>query len=136
MDKKYLIVEGYYDLLFYTSLFNKLKIKDIKIISPQSFGFPYNGKGNAINLLKDLIKQFYDGRAEKIGIILDADFNNISKQGFHNTLREIKEKVEKDGYELLTKPNKYNDGIILKSSKGLPDIAVWIMPDNKSEGYL
>jgi hypothetical protein len=136
MDKKYLIVEGYYDFLFYTALFNKLKIKDIKIISPQNFGFPYNGKGNALNLLKDLIKQFYDGRAEKIGIILDADFNNISKQGFHNTLQEIKEKVKKDGYELLTKPNKYNEGIILKSSKGLPDIAVWIMPDNKSEGYL
>lgn len=61
MEKKYLIVEGYYDFLFYTALFNKLKIKDIKIISPQNFGFPYNGKGNAINLLKDLIKQFYDG---------------------------------------------------------------------------
>ena len=44
--------------------------------------------------------------------------------------------MEKEGYELLTKPNKYNEGIILKSSKGLPDIAVWIMPDNKSEGYL
>jgi len=43
MDKKYLIVEGYYDFLFYTSLFNKLKIKDIKIISPPNFGFPYNG---------------------------------------------------------------------------------------------
>lgn len=25
---------------------------------------------------------------------------------------------------------------MLKSSKGLPDIAVWIMPDNKNEGYL
>ncbi|GEM_PF-3346191 len=32
----------------------KLKIKDIKTIPPQSFGFPYNGKGNAINLLKDI----------------------------------------------------------------------------------
>jgi hypothetical protein len=72
-----------------------LKIKDIKIISPQSFGFPYNGKGNAINLLKDLIKQFYDGRAEKIGIILDADFNNISKQGFHNNEERLKKKWKK-----------------------------------------
>lgn len=136
MDKKYLIVEGYYDFLFYTSLFDKLKIKDIKIIPPQSFGFLYNGKGNAINLLKDLVRQLYDGRVEKIGIIVDADFKDISRQGFHNTLYDIKEKVKEDGYEPFTKPGDYHNGIILKSSKGLPDIAVWIMPDNKNEGYL
>ncbi|MDM8523712.1 hypothetical protein QUF80_10100 [Desulfococcaceae bacterium HSG8] len=136
MNKKYLIVEGYYDFLFYTSLFNKLKIKDIKIIPPQSLGFRYNGKGNTITLLKDLIKQFYDGSVEKIGIIVDADFKDISKQGFHNTLHDIKGKVEKYGYEPFTKPNDYHNGIILKSSKGLPDIAVWIMPDDKNEGYL
>jgi hypothetical protein len=136
MGEKYLIVEGYYDFLFYTSLFNKLKIKDIKIIPPQHVGFPYNGKGNAITLLKDLVKQFYDGRVEKIGIIVDADFKEISKQGFHNTLDDIKESVKEDGYEPFTKPGDYRNGIILKSSKGLPDIAVWIMPDNRKEGYL
>jgi len=135
MDK-YLIVEGYYDFLFYTSLFNKLKIKDVKIIPPQGFGLKYNGKGNAITLLKDLVQQFYDGRAERIGIIVDADFKDISRQGFYNTLKNIEEKVEKDGYALFTKPNDYHNGIILKSSKGLPDIAVWIMPDNRNEGYL
>jgi len=136
MDKKYLIVEGYYDFLFYTSLFNKLNIKGIKIIPPQSFGFQYNGKGNSMGLLNDLVKQFYDGRVEKIGIIVDADFNTISKQGFHNTLRAIHEKVAEYGYEPFTKPNEFYNGIILRSSKGLPDIAVWIMPNNKNEGYL
>ncbi len=49
MLEKYLIVEGYYDFLFYTSLFESLSLKGIKIIPPNKAGCSYNGKGNSIN---------------------------------------------------------------------------------------
>lgn len=136
MPEKYLIVEGYYDYLFYKSLFEKLSIKDIKVTKPQDTGISYGGKGNAIKFLGTLASQFRDGRADKILIILDADFNNISNEGFYKTLYQIRDELSGYNYDIFTQPCKYTDGIILRSSKGYPDVAVWIMPDNSGEGYL
>jgi len=136
MAEKYLIVEGYYDFLFYTSLFKELSLRGIDIIQPKDFSPSFNGKGNAVNMLNDLIWQLYDGRAKRIGIIIDADFDYISNQGFHNTFHQVCEKVKDHGYEPFTQPCNYHKGIILKSSKGLPEVAVWIMPDNSHVGYL
>jgi hypothetical protein len=136
MAKKYLIVEGYYDYLFYKSLFEKFAIKQIEILKPQDAKIPYGGKGNAVKLLGRLVPQFRDGRAERILIVLDADFKDICNEGFHKTLGTIHDEVKMYGYDVFTQPAKYAEGIVLKSSKGLPDIAVWIMPDNSNEGYL
>lgn len=136
MSVRYLVVEGVFDCNFFTSLLGKYSINGIKIAHPQHFGAKYNGKGNAIDLFLDLIKQFPDGRSDKIALIVDSDFILISKQGFRNTLDFIKQKIESEGYELFTPSCNYNKGLIFKNTKGLPDIAVWIMPNNSSDGYL
>ena len=136
MSERYLVVEGTFDCNFFNLLLNKYSIRDVKIYPPKYFGAGYNGKGNAINVLPDLIKQFQDGRSDKIALIVDSDFISISKQGFNNTLGLIKQKIEPEGYELFTQSCNYNKGLIFKNTKGLPDIAVWIMPNNSSEGYL
>lgn len=136
MSEKYLIVEGYYDKIFYSKLFEKIKLKNIKIVKPNDYLVPYNGKGNCIKLLEKLTKQFVDGRASKIAIILDADFKGISSQGFWNTFHEIEKIISPFGYNVKTRTCDFNKGIIFNNSNGMPDIGVWIMPDNSGEGFL
>lgn len=136
MPERYLVVEGTFDHNFFGLLLDKCLIRNIHIAPPQGLGADSNGKGNAINILPDLIKQFQDGSSDKIALIVDSDFISISKQGFHNTLTLVKQKIEPEGYELATQSCNFNKGLIFRNTKGLPDIAVWIMPDNSSEGYL
>lgn len=136
MSNKYLIVEGLYDKIFYKALFEKINLKKINVKSPQDFSIPYDGKGNCINLLSDLVPQFNDGTIEKIALIVDSDFNEISAQGFSNTLRNIDQKLSSLGYNKSTQSCNHKDGIIYSNPRGLPPIAVWIMPDNQNEGYL
>ncbi len=136
MPQRYLVVEGTFDYNFFELLLNKCSIKNIKIIHPKSFGGYYGGKGNAINILPNLIKQLQDKTADKIALIVDSDFISISRQGFHNTLDDVKEKIEPEGYELLTQSCNFNKGLIFKNTSDLPNIAVWIMPNNSSDGYL
>lgn len=131
MPQRYLVVEGTFDYNFFELLLKKCSIKNIEISRAH-----YGGKGNAINILPELIKQFHDGSADKIALIVDSDFISISKQGFYNTLDDVKEKIEPEGYELQTQPCNFNKGLIFKNTSHLPDIAVWIMPDNSSDGYL
>lgn len=136
MPQRYLVVEGTFDYNFFELLLKKCSIKNITIVHPKSLGGYYGGKGNAINILPDLIKQLDDETADKLALIVDSDFISISKQGFHNTLDEVKEKIAPNGYELLTQSCNFNKGLIFKSSSDLPDIAVWIMPNNSLDGYL
>lgn len=136
MSNKYLIVEGIYDKIFYENLFKKIQLKKINVKCPQDFYAPYNGKGNCINLLSQLVPQFNDGTIQKIALIVDADFNDISSQGFSSTLECIKQKLSDFNYEKLTQPCDHRNGIIFSNSNGLPEIAVWIMPNNSDEGYI
>ena len=136
MSKQYLIVEGYFDKLFYSSLLPKIGRKDINITTPNRNGTGYNGKHNAIDLCCKLIDQMLDGSIDKIGLIIDSDFNDISSQGFVNSLDYIKAKLSDKGFDIKTKPVKYNDGLHFYHSGLNKDIALWLMPDNKNDGYL
>lgn len=137
MAAKYLIVEGMYDKIFFEKIFEKIKLKEIQIRRPTDFNnAQYNGKGNCIRLLDDLVPLFNDGSISKLGLILDADFRHISSQGFDNTLKMVSEKLNKFGYDKKTKSNEYHKGLIFSASNGLPNIAIWIMPNNNKEGYI
>ena len=136
MAQKYLIVEGYFDKLFYQSLLKKVSLKNIEIVMPTDGTSYYNGKGNSVKMLSTLLPQFNDGTADRILIILDADFDYISNQGFHATLRLVNEELKKHGYDISTRSCDYQNGIEYRNDNGLPNVGLWIMPNNSAEGYL
>ncbi|MDR1231963.1 MAG: hypothetical protein LBK61_11270 [Spirochaetaceae bacterium] len=134
--KKRLIVEGYFDKLFQDALLRSLGMSDIEVTIPQTSGSPYGGKGNAINLFASATHLLYDGSLEKLALIVDADFENISSQGFGKTLENIEEKVNAKGFEKQTKPVNYKTGIYFTKESPKVKIAAWIMPNNSINGYL
>ena len=76
------------------------------------------------------------GSIERLALIIDSDFSHISSQGFRNTLDKIIEKTRTKGFDIKTQPVNYQNGILLKNDAYEMDVALWIMPDNKIDGYL
>jgi len=133
---KYLTVEGIYDKTFYDSLLPKLGINDVEVIIPNNSGIAYNGKGNAIDLFASSLLSLCSGSINKLALIIDSDFSEISSEGFNNTLKAVIKKTYGKGFDLKTTPANYNNGIKLKNDSCEQNAALWIMPDNKSDGYL
>lgn len=134
--KKYLVVEGIFDKAFYDALLPAIGIRNVDVKTPNDSGIAYNGKGNAIDLFATILLSLQSDSAAKLAIIVDADFTDIHSQGFRSTLNNLLEKSKSKGFNLKTKPGNYQNGILLKSDKCKNDAAVWIMPDNKKDGYL
>jgi hypothetical protein len=135
-SKKQLIVEGYFDKLFFGALLRSMGVDDVDVKMPQSAGASYGGKGNAISVFYSALGLLNDGSIENLALIVDADFVEISSQGFRNTLKEINKQLDIKDFKLKTMAAKYKNGLIYrKDSLGI-DVAVWIMPDNSSDGYL
>jgi hypothetical protein len=134
--KKQLIVEGYFDKMFMDSLLKSSGIKDVDVKMPQAIGTQYGGKGNAINVFASALNLLNDGSLEKIALVIDADFVDISSQGFRNTLQTIKDKTSVKGFNIKTQPVNYRNGIYFKKDSLDVDVAIWIMPDNHLDGYI
>ena len=134
--KKQLIVEGVFDKLFFDALLQALGINNVDVITPQKNGIAYNGKGNAIDLFTTILLNVQSGSIEKLALIIDSDFSEISSQGFRNTLNILIEKIRHRGFDIKTQPANYRDGILFKNDSCELDVALWIMPDNKMDGYL
>jgi hypothetical protein len=136
LSKKYLIVEGVFDKLFFDALLPALGIKDVEIKTPQNNGIAYNGKGNAIDLYVTMLLGIPSGGTERLALIIDADFSEISSQGFRTTLNTLIEKTSTKGFDIKTQATDYRNGILFKNDAYKLDVALWIMPDNKIDGYL
>jgi hypothetical protein len=134
--KKHLIVEGIFDKLFFDILLSSLTINDVDVKTPNKNGIAYNGKGNAIDLFASSLLNIYSGSVERLALIIDSDFSDISSQGFRNTLNVIIDKARSKGFDIKTLPTNYKNGILLKSDSCGFDVALWIMPNNKSDGYI
>ena len=135
-NKKYLIVEGVYDKIFFEALLLALGVNDVEIKTPINNGLSYNGKGNAINLFVSSLLSIRSGSIKKLALIVDSDFSKISSQGFRNTLDAVIAKTRAKGFDIKTQPVNYKDGILLKNDSCELDAALWIMPDNKMDGYI
>jgi hypothetical protein len=133
---KKLIVEGYFDKLFLDILLQSMKLKDVEVKTPQKNGIMHGGKGNAISVFVSALKLLNDGSIEKLALIVDADFSNISSQGFRKTFDEISVKVNSEGFDIKTASSKFKNGIYYKKESIGVDVAVWIMPNNGLDGYL
>jgi hypothetical protein len=135
-SKKLLIVEGHFDKLFFDALLPALNIHDVDVKTPNKNGVAYNGKGNAINLFAASLLNIRSGSIEKLALIIDSDFSTISSQGFRNTLNAVIERTSAKKFEIKTSPTSYQSGILFKNDSSGIDAALWIMPNNKEDGYI
>jgi hypothetical protein len=128
---KLLIVEGTFDKSFFEALLSALKIKDVEVKTPGC-----NGKGNAIKLFTTSLKMAKSGDVERLALIIDSDFSDISSQGFRKTLNDVIDKVTVEGFTVKTSAAAYQNGILLEDKAYSAVAALWIMPDNKTDGYI
>jgi hypothetical protein len=111
-----LLVEGKNDLHVFANIFNSHKVEE---------SFKLEGKDG--DSLYKSIPIYLKTDIRSIGIVVDADDNLEEKW---NKLKGI---FIKSGYEFPNSP--YKLGTIVKSDS-LPDVGIWIMPDNNENGML
>ena len=81
-------------------------------------------------LLQDLPAFIMDSKRLPIGVIIDANTSLYDRwKSIHNILK-------KADYSNIPPKPLANGTFITDKSPILPDIGIWIMPDNKSEGIL
>lgn len=121
-----LLVEGESDRSFFKELHKMLHISAdvVEVATPKDIGHFRNGKSCLYQKLHDLLLQLDDGTIQRLGIVIDAD------NSFHATLKEISDIFNPIGYTYST---EYR---LFIHEDGLPDIGLWIMPNNQDNGML
>ena len=130
-----LLVEGKADEAFYKEVcrIRELNI-DVKVAPPRELGGAFNSKGGVLDLLPALLNQLPDGRVERLGVIVDADYKSSNGLGYEETFARIATLFGQYGFAHAKDSN--SSGAIFKSADNLPDIGLWVMPDNQGEGML
>lgn len=133
--KKQLLVEGEADELFFKLCLQRAQLANqVAVGPPRTYGAKKDGKGNAISLLPKMIKQLDDGSLERVAIVVDADKESSGGLGYQQTFQKVKEAVHEYGF---TNPYRVAEcGFLFKHNNGLPELGLWIMPDNHSDGLL
>jgi len=130
-----LLVEGRSDESFYGSICQTSAIKAaIKVAPPRTLGGRANNKEGVFALLPTLLKQLADGSITRLGVIVDADFVAEHGLGYNRTVARITEIVGEYGYLPVLRRNV--SGLLFQSTDGLPDIGLWVMPNNRDDGML
>ncbi len=103
---KILLVEGEADKSFFKEICKKLSLDtdtDVLVAPPKDIGGTHNTKGGVTNHLKlSLLPQLNDGQITRIGIVLDADYEEFGS-GYQQTISTVTKVVEPFGFSL--KPN-------------------------------
>lgn len=136
MYKKVLIVEGPNDELF----FSKFCIAHgydihVKVQKPSSLspGNPNNKQG-VLKLLQVYIKLLAPDSVEKLGVIIDADYESTGG-GVQLTLSQIHNKIKEHNFSSPAQQASDTSYFFENDDKSAR-LNIWIMPNNLSEGYL
>ena len=135
MQKSKLIVEGISDEYLFKKLCQKNGFDnvEIEVDTPSAFG-GIDTKQGVLNILQVLIKQLENSYIDRLGIIVDSDYE-ADGGGIENTLRQIHNKIKDHGYSSSYKRFS-NSGIYFEGDGDLPKLGVWVMPNNVDEGML
>ena len=135
MQKSKLIVEGISDEYLFKKLCQKHGFNnvEIEVDTPSVFG-GRDTKQGVLNILQVVIKQLEDSYIDRLGIIVDSDYEEDGG-GVENTLRQIHDKIKDHGYSSSYKRFS-NSGIYFEGEDDLPKLGVWVMPNNLDEGML
>jgi len=132
---KKLLVEGEADRNFFEAYLREAGVTDVWVGPPIDFGGKKYGKGNALNILPNLIQDLADESSKRLALIVDADFPETDL-GFLKTWNKITNILRDSGYSTPGKPPKSTAGFVFEHTDGLPDFGLWIMPNNTSDGLL
>ena len=135
-NTKQLLVEGLADEAFFSACCDNAGVGEVDIGPPTSFNGQGMGKGNAIKILPDLIDEMVQERVTHLGMIVDADYSKTGGLGFAATWEKIAKILEEKSYDTKKTKIASTGGYIFKSNDGLPDVGIWIMPNNKDGGFL
>lgn len=131
-----LLVEGESDRPFFERVCRELSLSTrVQVAPPRDRGESHNNKEGMLRLLPSLIMQLNDGSLKGLSVVVDADFHPGGGLGYQRTLDRIVGIVNAEGYNLATTPPQQR-GVTFKHPDDLPDLGLWIMPDNRHDGAL
>lgn len=134
--KKHLLVEGEADQRFFGLCLQRAQLAgQVGVGPPMSYGAQGSGKGNAISLLPTLLKQLETGEITHLALIVDADAPSSNGLGFQKTVDKVYDQAKSRGYQ-HPKRLAAGSGYRFTHPDGLPDLGLWVMPDNASDGFL
>ncbi len=133
-----LLVEGKADQEFHQAFCQAVGLTNVsvKVITPSKLAAESgDGWRNLIDNLPLALKELIAGNFEKLGIILDADFQADNSGGVLERYRLVTQPLQAAGYHIPSSPD-FGKGDIFSHADGLPAIGLWIMPDHQNEGML
>lgn len=134
-NSRRLLVEGEADRGFFEALLREVQLKNVWVGPPSDFDASGNGKGNAIRLIPAMIDLFeQEGQLERLALVMDADYSDISGGGYKATRDKLDEIFGNKNYKRSAPGKNYNG--LLYVRKEYPSVPVWIMPNNRDDGYL
>lgn len=134
---KVLLVEGQADRRFFEACLRVAGFSavDVKVKPPLDYGAGGDGKGNALSLLPELVKQMEDGGITHLGVVVDSD-HDTNHEGFAVTGARIVAILDSLGYAVPKALGPRIDGYKFTHRDGLPSLSCWIMPNNSSDGFV
>lgn len=139
-SSKILLVEGDADRNLFAQLCKSLPFSpEIRVASPRDLNLESrNGKQAVLKQTSILLKQFADletGSQRRLAVVIDADHKGEGGLGFQKTVEQFMNIVGELGFVLVSDSSN-NHGLIFQHSDGLPDLGLWVMPNNDSDGML
>lgn len=132
-----LLVEGDGDKGFFGQVCQSLNLNPQIVVTPKDCQSKKNSKQHVFKQIEILLKDFDDGKLERLAIIVDADYQQVNNpDGYENTVKSVKAIVETAGFYLKNKNSNQIGGLIFEHNDGFKDLGLWIMPNNQSEGML
>lgn len=134
-SRRILLVEGISDRSFFEQLMREFDLDvDILVSTSKDLGGDFNSKQGALRQLKAVVPQLDDGSIERFGLVLDADYQSDG-QGYLATIESVAEVVRPFGY--VSEPVKIpTGGFRFAHEDGLPDLGLWVMPEDGADGAL
>jgi len=132
-----LLVEGDSDKGFFGQVCQSLNLNPQIVVTPKDCQGRKNSKQDVFKQIEILIKDFDDGKLERLAIIIDADYRQVNSiDGYENTVKSVEDIVKKAGFYLKNKNLNKIGGLIFEHDDGFKDLGLWIMPNNQDEGML
>jgi hypothetical protein len=140
-SSKVLLVEGDADRDLFTQLCQNLAFSPkIRVASPRDLNTESrNGKQSVLKQVSILLKNIADmeagSRSRRLAVVIDADYKAEGGLGYQKTVEQFVDIVGKHGFVLVPASDS-NNGLVFQHSDGLPDLGLWVMPNNDSDGML
>lgn len=136
-----LIVEGISDKDFIQQLleYEGLNINlDIRVVTAPDVdkAISHTTKQAVIRALDAVIKQLDDGSYERIGVLIDMDYQHDSPTPIKQlNVQQLNVKLNQHNF-IKTSQLSDDKGIYFNNPDFSHPIGVWLMPNNQDEGYL